>query len=840
MNEEHVQLHQLVALATAAKPMLGQLRNNLEWPNSNGLPPEGATPCSDNNKIRYEAGYVEEPKGFVSEYKSRTQRPLEEHSMQETACPFHFKKPLARRVHSILSLYEDLISPDFIPYGKNLSGALERLQRAKLEFEPNEKRDQEIYVSIAKGLKPDKELNPDLKLLMIAYKDLLISGPGGREGEPSRKVGRLMDALKILVDKGIKEQGKEKVESPKGLEAELIKEWKGTDFYKDQNEWYDRRLPFQAVWKFLGEGGKDMFLSKITRQLCLEGEQGDRACHELGTRTKELANAYWDSRQAIRELWEESLGLLVRIERVERGEPSRYRALRENVVTLVVELTNVRQIASALDRLGGDGKCSVLGNVLALGLMCEVPGSDAKMEWSEANVKANPERFEAILRRALSAAPADMAHFLLDLDSLEKKAVPQDRSTVSALVEKANKDNSQRLVRLGLNRRYMDDNKQNDSQRMVQSVNEVSRNLAHWFERGRLINGIHTLTENYLKSHDSIAGDAETKDETRLLDALVEFAQKVLFLANHEGLASPPGTPGLIMGGLEKLNRSLFGDQLTDKFSPYRFFQPDLTEAQKNEYVRVLQAVGNTILFSANELHERNRYRDLSQKKVKAEVAAVNLTHSSDPKKVLDDLLEELNAEQAIVDQKVSVARARKTILEKELSGLIGTQLLVLSTKQATADAAATTAQVNLANFQSATKALKGVYQVLITEGLVNKIPQAWGTPVPSVSTVECFLKIATAGGNSCAGQWTGLAPGGRADSIEQSINREKTINRPTLTKEQQENYKEAIAYITTQEALQSAMDYRQREGRRSLKADDLLKDFIDHVRSLEKKTCGR
>jgi len=313
----------------------------------------------------------------------------------------------------------------------------------------------------------------------------------------------------------------------------------------------------------------------------------------------------------------------------------------------------------------------------------------------------------------------------------------------------------------------------------------------------------------------------------------------VLFFANHESLTSPPGTPGLVTGGVESALRGLFGDGIRsayDKNTLLGIGTANVPEARKQQYVRVLQAIGNSILFSANEHRERERYRDLSQKKVQAEVAAVNLTHSPDPQKVLDNLLEELKAEQAVVKQKVSVAKVRKTILEKESLDLSATRLPDLSAKQATADAAATTAQANLATFQSATKALKGFHQVLITGGLVNKIPQAWSTPVPSVSVVECFLKIAMAGGNSCAGQWTGLATGGSADSIEQGINREKTINWPTLTKEQQETYKEAIAYITAQETLQSVMDYRQREGRRSLKADDLLKDLTDHIRLLEQK----
>lgn len=327
----------------------------------------------------------------------------------------------------------------------------------------------------------------------------------------------------------------------------------------------------------------------------------------------------------------------------------------------------------------------------------------------------------------------------------------------------------------------------------------------------------------------------ELRDE--LLDGLIRFSQKVLFTANHEGLLSPPGTPGLIVGGAENFTRGLFGDLLTDyKFSPYRLFQLDALDAKKSQYVRVLQAVGNSILFSVNELRARERHKLNGLKKVPAEVEAVNLTRTTNPKKVMDNLLEELKAEQDFVDQKVSDAKIRKTILDKELSDLIGTLLPALTAKQVTADGVVTRTQANLVNFQLATKTLKALHQILITEALGKKILKVWGAQVPSVSTIECFLKITSAAGASCAGQWTGVAPGGSAVGIEQGIQKEGTINWPTLTKEQEQNFKDAIAYVNAQEAFQSFSDYRQRKGHMSLKADDLLNDFSEHVLQLEQK----
>ncbi|MBV6471566.1 hypothetical protein FBQ96_11505 [Nitrospirales bacterium NOB] len=189
--------------------------------------------------------------------------------------------------------------------------------------------------------------------------------------------------------------------------------------------------------------------------------------------------------------------------------------------------------------------------------------------------------------------------------------------------------------------------------------------------------GLTRLTEVYRElsrksdqdapeNYSDVLGKKLSLAEHRLIDALVAFASKVLFLANHEGLASPPGTPGLLLGGAEKLNRGLFGDFLTD-YGLYRFLNSELAERRKQQYVRVLQAVGNTILFSANELRERGRYRERGLEQVSAEVAAVNAVYATEPQKVLNDLVDELRREQEIAQRQHDEATARKTAIEGQL-----------------------------------------------------------------------------------------------------------------------------------------------------------------------------
>ncbi|HAP41153.1 MAG TPA: hypothetical protein DCQ94_15550, partial [Nitrospira sp.] len=65
VNEEHVQLHQLVALTTAAQPMLVNTLFRSEWPETDGAPPKALV--SGCPKTWYQKGYVRVPETWVPE-----------------------------------------------------------------------------------------------------------------------------------------------------------------------------------------------------------------------------------------------------------------------------------------------------------------------------------------------------------------------------------------------------------------------------------------------------------------------------------------------------------------------------------------------------------------------------------------------------------------------------------------------------------------------------------------------------------------------------------------------------------------------------------------------------
>lgn len=802
VNEPHVQLHQLVALTTAAQPMLVNLRNDLEWPETDGEPPKAVV--SGCGKSWYQKGYVKVPEAWVPETSVSWWQNIKQWFSDEwfshRKCQPYFRHAYARVVNDILGLYEDGADPDLALHGRKLREAAERLPLAR----PDVMGDQARYDAIAAGFKADKDLSAALQLLKQGYRDLLIVSPVvSTEGGPGRKVGRLMDALKAHAGTGVK---------GKGLEGDLIAEWKGTDAYKEANTIYDRRLPFRAVWKLLGEGLSDTLLAQATRELCQNNLAGDSACAALLARTKELADEYWASRRAVRELWEESVALLIDIERLQRETPDRYRALKEEVIRLIVTVTNVRHIASALDRLDSEGRCAILSKELAPGVMCEVDPKGARV-WSEQNVRSKSEAFEWALQRSLSSATADTAHMLLLLDSLEKTA-PPNQGLANELVQHANKAHDDRAVRLGLMRSVIDDSEWQDAQEVVAIVGGVSRKLGQGLERGRMPDGLYTLIEDFLKSHNGHQGNRDSHDARKLLDALVEFAQKVLFLANHEGLASPPATSGLILGGAEKLTRGLFGDAAVGSASKQSFLlgTSRVPEIRKQQYVRVLQAVGNTILFSANELREQERYRDLSLKRASAEVNAMKTVYSPDPQEILNDLVDELRREQDRAQKQRDEATAQKAAID-------GQRTDVERREQMSAREQAT-AEQERQKYVTAQGPLKAFHDVL-TQEVIGKIKARW-----------------KAAGRDAAADLAEFLSG--ADGMAQELITIHQALNGIPTADERRMFDEGITYVKSPEAKSAFDAYRRINGHTSFKRAELVDALAAHLQELEAARAAR
>ncbi|MBL3590072.1 MAG: hypothetical protein JMN24_09815 [gamma proteobacterium endosymbiont of Lamellibrachia anaximandri] len=177
------------------------------------------------------------------------------------------------------------------------------------------------------------------------------------------------------------------------------------------------------------------------------------------------------------------------------------------------------------------------------------------------------------------------------------------------------------------------------------------------FEKGRLDDGLETLVENYIDSRDGkdcIGVACEEKlQRRRLRDALIRFAEKILFIANHREL----------------------------------FERSESAPDSLDRYTLVLQAIGNSILNQADELthskaHQRrlehqqeSEYQALEQAAKVDTGYAVPAKGEKNQREVLDDLIAFLRYDLVLATRKggdadriVQIEKALKVALKHRAS----------------------------------------------------------------------------------------------------------------------------------------------------------------------------
>lgn len=187
--------------------------------------------------------------------------------------------------------------------------------------------------------------------------------------------------------------------------------------------------------------------------------------------------------------------------------------------------------------------------------------------------------------------------------------------------------------------------------------------FVYGLDRARLSVGIDSLIEQYLKARSEwldapestvLCMQMETKRE-RLLEELVRFADKVLFVANNY----------LLM----KDNRNLMLDR-------------GARNKKSNDietYTRVLQTVGNSILVQVDEFRHQTTKKKKLEEQTGDEIIAAKQAILRDPKLVIQDLLVDIQGEnQAQLDLQV----AAKAILASSQTQLAAMEKVIEDKKK--------------------------------------------------------------------------------------------------------------------------------------------------------------
>lgn len=162
-EEEDVQVHNLASTATAAKPLLTQLRDKLQWPD------DRRRICALGNSW-YESRFFSKPRPFECDDKDIPFAPRNEQAARRFA-PWNEQ---AARVNAVLSLYEDRTNVGLGIFIKKGKAAFLRLQRAQAVLNPRAAEDEKSWQIIEQGFVNQLEsADAEFEAIKKKYKSLL-------------------------------------------------------------------------------------------------------------------------------------------------------------------------------------------------------------------------------------------------------------------------------------------------------------------------------------------------------------------------------------------------------------------------------------------------------------------------------------------------------------------------------------------------------------------------------------------------------------------------------------------------------------------------------------------
>ncbi len=269
-------------------------------------------------------------------------------------------------------------------------------------------------------------------------------------------------------------------------------------------------------------------------------------------------------------------------------------------------------------------------------------------------IKINEE-----VKKRLKANPTLYAMIFLKLDSLMR----EDANEELSLVSKGTSKKPEKLKYLyGLSAgpimwRQSTPKFNFGAQRSATSLKTIMTDLIGGaLAKGRLNDGLETMIENYLKTADQWkANTADVgMDKNRLLDALVRYATKILFIGNFNSLLgdeerAPAGKEDHTTGV-----KHWYNGHLGSTAKPYG--------TDIDSYVRLLQAVGNSILSQVDELRHQSDYAKNLDENGSRELRGLALSLPGYSPQVLEKLIASLRADALASDQDIIEAENLKRL----------------------------------------------------------------------------------------------------------------------------------------------------------------------------------
>ncbi len=559
-NEEDVQIQSLVVLAHSARPMLLQLRNTIECREIESREPE------KRKKLNREELYSR----FCELGGNRNEEWLQEFGGYE------FLNPLARRVHAVLGLYDDSDDSErhedtliASAQWKRIERIIEDYQKVFDGYAPDETRDRQRWKEFGALLaspeevtekadfslfEADGEFKERVRKLQAAYQSFLCPDCSDSDGEVPkyRTACEIIDKsdslIRYLNDKNGALVGKF------GLRS--INEGDCPPINKIFNTLSDR--------KYLNSH----------RYFLLKNPEDMRSWREASDSVTSLAKQFVSARELIAHGIVEGLRYLelVNIPYAQTSVGTRAEVTLATAETLTLAIQPRLLYKAACDDDAPPNVSVFLRRELYIDDCDNTAPVTQNRKWSKRDYPVANERIiNVITKYPIPTAKAILAAH----NYLVQEGIDVYSTGIARAPSGGAKDAAALTFEL--------------FNKMRVAFQQAKFETGLGLERGRLPVGLDTLVENYLSSRCQAPLEAaddlctETKKrEQQLLDALVRFAQKVLFLANN-----------------------------------VRIFEFEDLDDSEERFVRTLQAVGNSILVQTNEVKARRSYREESERRVR-------------------------------------------------------------------------------------------------------------------------------------------------------------------------------------------------------------------------------
>lgn len=565
-DHEDVQVQQFAAMAVGAKPLLIQLRDALQWEEEDVRDCVRATGWYDGGALEL---------------------PLRSDIITPGVCGAEAHKPWnerANRVNAVLRLYDDKDLQGLAPYLESIGKAIIRYEDATGIFDrPENAANWKIIEAKFRDFSTESN-----RTLAVAYQKMY--------GQP-------------LPDQFRNEEDLQKASETNGDKPLDILAMSRSKAVVEAFENFSSATGQFKEGRFEYKGGSNERYAMLKTETVLNAhasalfeELTPLEVKKLFKRNiREFADAYFAARQALRTLWSASLDALAFVEASQEYEADQRRRLKVILANAVAFLTQERYLASAI-YAPRSAPVEVTGY---LGPSLEKDSSF----WLTNKGRAERRDFdydatEKSLARVLLLDTQRVIVALRQADNwLRSEPENELQSELASSGDLKSPIKRQFGVVRGptvkLDEIEVDENTIGEIASIASELSAESIG----FEDGRLQAGLNTLITDYLTTTTVLkpnAQERERRDHTRnlLLEAMVRFAKKVLIIADNDRLLRPP----------------------TEQEQADAFIGRG---ASLDQYVLVLQAVGNSIRIQADELRHRERHGEGLQARAKSERAAL-------------------------------------------------------------------------------------------------------------------------------------------------------------------------------------------------------------------------